>query len=110
MYLLEVFKRKSEAGQLLDMIDENSNNMQLNGPHMVDMMRLAAWCLQFDFTKRPSMSMVIKVLEGVTGVPNDLDYIFSYPSLMNVSGRIGQEDVVFSSTVSVVASILSGPR
>ncbi|KAF8007232.1 hypothetical protein BT93_K1283 [Corymbia citriodora subsp. variegata] len=102
MYLLGVFKRKGEEGQLLDMIDKNSENMQLNGPHVVDMMRLAAWCLQVDFTKRPSMLMVIKVLEGVMEVPGDLDYNFSYPTVTNVSVRIGQEAVELGVTISVV--------
>ncbi|XP_048133407.1 G-type lectin S-receptor-like serine/threonine-protein kinase At5g24080 [Rhodamnia argentea] len=74
MYLLGVLKRKVEEGRILDMIDKNSEDMQLNGPHVVDMMRLAAWCLQVDFKKRPSMSTVIKVLERVIEVPDDLDY------------------------------------
>ena len=29
---------------------------------------VAAWCLQSDFTKRPSMSIVVKVLGGVANV------------------------------------------
>lgn len=42
MYLLGVFKRRREEGRLLDMIYKNSEDMQLNGPHVVDMMMLAA--------------------------------------------------------------------
>ncbi|KAK3405160.1 hypothetical protein EUGRSUZ_K01410 [Eucalyptus grandis] len=83
MYLLGVFKRKWEEGRLLDMIDKRSEDMQLNRPHVMKMMRLAAWCLQVDFTKRPSLSMAIKVLEGVMEVPGDLDYNFSYLTLTN---------------------------
>jgi len=40
----------------------------------VNIMRVAAWCLQHDFTKRPSMSTVVKVLEGDVNVESDLDY------------------------------------
>jgi len=42
--------------------------MQLHGAEVVNMMRDATWCLQNDFTRRPSMSMVVKVLEGVVNV------------------------------------------
>ncbi|KAL3715449.1 hypothetical protein ACJRO7_007221 [Eucalyptus globulus] len=110
MYLLGVFKRKWEEGRLLDMIDKRSEDMQLNRPHVMKMMRLAAWCLQVDFTKRPSLSMAIKVLEGVMEVPGDLDYNFSYLTLTNVSLRSGKKAVEFGITISVVPSVLSGPR
>lgn len=110
MHLLGVFKRKSEEGQLLDIIDKNSENMQLNRPHVIDVMRLATWCLQVDYAKRPSMSKVLKVLEGVMEVPNDLDYNFLYPTFTNDSVRIGQERVEFDDTISMVPSILSGSR
>ncbi|KAF8016482.1 hypothetical protein BT93_H1872 [Corymbia citriodora subsp. variegata] len=103
MYLLEVFKRKKEEGQLLDLIDKSSEDMQWNGA-------LVAWCLQIDFKKEPSMSTVIKVLERVIEVSNDLDYNFSYPTLTNASVRIGQEDVEFGATISMLPSILFGPR
>lgn len=56
------------------------------------------------------MSTGLKVLEGVTEVPVDLDYEFSYPTMTNVSVIIGQEDVVFGSIISVVPSVFSGPR
>lgn len=110
MHLLGVFKRKNEEGRLSDIIDKNSEDMQLNQPHVIDMMRLAAWCLQVDFKKRPSMSTIIRVLEGVVEVPSDLNYNFPYPTFMSDSVRIGQEDVEFGATISVVPSILSGPR
>ena len=42
--------------------------MQLHGVEVVNMMRVAALCLQNDFTRRHSMSMVVKVLEGVVNV------------------------------------------
>ena len=42
--------------------------MQLHGVEVVNMMRVVVWYLQNDFTRRPSMSMVVKVLEGVVNV------------------------------------------
>ncbi|KAI8007702.1 Protein PIN-LIKES 6 [Camellia lanceoleosa] len=43
------------------------------------MMRVAVWCLQSDFSRRPSMSVVVKVLEGSIEVENNLDYNFTIP-------------------------------
>ncbi|KAK3027831.1 hypothetical protein RJ639_040581 [Escallonia herrerae] len=66
-------------------------------------MKLALWCLQPDFVKRPSMSVVVKVLEGVMDVEPGLNYGF-----LNVPA---EKAVAKTSTVSsVLASVLSGPR
>ncbi|XP_048138565.1 G-type lectin S-receptor-like serine/threonine-protein kinase SD2-5 [Rhodamnia argentea] len=83
MYLVEVFKRKVEDGRLLDMVDNTCEDMQLNQPRVVNIMRIASWCLQCDFSKRPSMSMVIKVLDGSMEIPEDLDNDFSHSISMN---------------------------
>ncbi|KAF8007855.1 hypothetical protein BT93_K1750 [Corymbia citriodora subsp. variegata] len=45
MYLLGVFKRKAEEERLLDMVDNTSDDMQLNQPHVINMMKIATWCL-----------------------------------------------------------------
>ena len=31
----------------------------------IDMIKLGMWCLNGDYTRRPSMSLVVKILEGV---------------------------------------------
>jgi hypothetical protein len=63
------------------------------------MMKLAIWCLQHDNIERPSMSNVIKVLEGAISVEtfgaNSLLYVQDKPSTYSVPSQ---------------ASILSGPR
>ncbi|KAF8006158.1 hypothetical protein BT93_K0463 [Corymbia citriodora subsp. variegata] len=110
MDLLSLFKRKAEEEQLLDIADKSSNDMQLNGPQLLDMMRIAAWCLQGDYTKRPSMSTVIKVLEGVMEVPEDLDYNFSAQASTGGAARFGRMNVEFSATAALLPSVLSGPR
>ncbi|KAK2632405.1 hypothetical protein EUGRSUZ_L01597 [Eucalyptus grandis] len=76
MHLLSLFKRKAEEERLLDIVDKSIDDMQLNGPNAVNMMRIAAWCLQGDYLRRPFMSVVIKALEGIEEVPEDLDYDF----------------------------------
>ncbi|RVW32988.1 G-type lectin S-receptor-like serine/threonine-protein kinase SD2-5 [Vitis vinifera] len=70
-----------EEDQLLDLVDKNSEDMQAHGAEVVEMMRLAAWCLQGEVTKRPSMSVVVKVLEGVINVEGNLEYNFFYPAV-----------------------------
>ncbi|KAL8242007.1 hypothetical protein R6Q59_012309 [Mikania micrantha] len=103
-HLLGVFQKCSEKGTLLDMVDKYSEDMQTHGSEVVEMMRVASWCLQYDYTKRPSMSMVVKVLEGVMKVESSLDYNFTDPRL--------QKAVVdsYKDFTPLLASVLSGPR
>ncbi|KAL3717279.1 hypothetical protein ACJRO7_008799 [Eucalyptus globulus] len=110
MYLLSLFKRKAEEERLLDIVDKSSDDMQLNGLHAVSMMRIAAWCLQGDYMKRPSMSMVIKALEGIVEVQEDLDYDFSAPPSTSGAARFNPTDVEFNAATTLFPSVLSGPR
>ncbi|KAI8008378.1 G-type lectin S-receptor-like serine/threonine-protein kinase SD2-5 [Camellia lanceoleosa] len=80
MHLLSLFKRKAEEGRLNDIVDKYNDEIQLHGAEVVEMMRVAVWCLQSDFSKRPSMSMVVKVLEGSVDVEKNLDYNFTNPN------------------------------
>ncbi|GMY13504.1 g-type lectin s-receptor-like serine/threonine-protein kinase sd2-5 [Fagus crenata] len=110
MHLLELFKKKIEEDQLLDLVDKYSEDMQLNGVEVRNTMRVAAWCLQNDFTKRPSMSMVVKVLEGAVIVESCLDYCFSNPPLPNTIAGVVDQKVHLAAATPVLPSILSGPR
>ncbi|GAY34891.1 hypothetical protein CUMW_284700, partial [Citrus unshiu] len=91
MYLLSIFKKKAEEDKLSDLVDKHSNDMQSNEEEVVNMMKVAAWCLESDFAKRPSMSMVVKVLEGVTEFDHNLHYnsvhLPSTAALANVDHR-----------------------
>jgi serine/threonine protein kinase len=110
MHLLHLFKKKIEKDQLLDLVDNYSEDMQLHGAEVVNMMRVAARCLQNDYTKRPSMSMVVKVLEDVENVESDLDYFFWNPLLPNMGVGVDNHEVHVASATSLLPSILSGPR
>ncbi|KAL4611706.1 hypothetical protein ACB092_08G144800 [Castanea dentata] len=88
MHLLAIFKKKIEEDQLLDLVDKYNEDMSLHGEEVVNMMRVAAWCLQNDFTKRPSMSIVVKVLEGVVNVESNLDDFFLNPPLPNTRAGV----------------------
>jgi hypothetical protein len=110
MNLLELFKKMIEENQLLDLVDKYNEDMQLHGPEVVNMMRVAARCLQNDYTKRPSMSMVVKIIEDNVNVESDLDYFFWNPPLPNMGYGVDNQEVYVASATSLLPSILSGPR
>ena len=109
MHLLGVFKREAEENRLTDIIDKSSEDMQLHTEEVMEMMKIGAWCLQSDFARRPSMSVVVKVLEGLVDVEDDLEYNFSYSPLPPKFGGTGN-NAVEATTAIVIASALSGPR
>ena len=74
----------------------------------MDMMRVAAWCLQSDFAKRPSMLVVVKVLEGIVDVEESIDFNFCNPHNPNTRARVMHQDI--SSATVLSNSVLSGPR
>ncbi|XVF57935.1 hypothetical protein PTKIN_Ptkin07bG0022400 [Pterospermum kingtungense] len=76
MHLLRHFTKKAREGKLLELVDKFSEDMQSNGEEVVKMMRMAAWCLQADYNRRPSMWAVVKVLEGDLNFEDNLSYDF----------------------------------
>lgn len=110
MYLLSIFKKKAEEDKLSDLVDKHSNDMQSNGEEVVNMMKVAAWCLESDFAKRPSMSMVVKVLEDVTEFEHNLHYNLVHlpttAALTNVDRREENDKPI----TQLLPSVLSGPR
>ena len=73
--------------------------MQLHGGKVVNLIRVATRCLQNDYTKRPSMSMVVKGLEDVVNVEFDLDYFFWNPPLPNIGAGVDNEEVHVASSL-----------
>ncbi|XP_028073400.1 G-type lectin S-receptor-like serine/threonine-protein kinase SD2-5 [Camellia sinensis] len=110
MHLLDLFKRKAEEEHLVDIVDKYNDNMQIHREEVVEMMRVAVWCLQSDFS-RLSMSMVVKVLEGSVEVENNLDYDFTTPVARRAIRAAGnQEDAIGAVAGPLFPSVLSGPR
>ncbi|CAA7398762.1 unnamed protein product [Spirodela intermedia] len=72
--LVEVTRRKAQNGDLRDLIDKS---IEITGEGHAEeatrMVQLAMWCLQHDHRRRPSMSTVVKVLEGAVAVETDLE-------------------------------------
>ncbi|TYI99670.1 hypothetical protein E1A91_A13G033000v1 [Gossypium mustelinum] len=72
MHLLKLFRRKQEEGQLLDLVDQCSDDMQSNATEVVEMMKVAASCLQNEYARRPSMSAAVKLFEDSYDVVSNL--------------------------------------
>ncbi|KAM3302009.1 hypothetical protein P3S67_016511 [Capsicum chacoense] len=102
--MVNLFRKKAEKGQLADLIGKHSDDMLFHKEEVIKMMQISAWCLQSDHTKRPSMSMVVKSMEGVLDVEKDLDYSFR-PQIVN-----GIPNISFVDSTPLVPSVLSGPR
>ncbi|XXG67527.1 hypothetical protein AAC387_Pa06g0853 [Persea americana] len=104
VHLLSLVKRNAEDDRLHCIVDKSSEDIQLHLEEAVKMIKLGVWCLESDFTRRPSMSTVVKVLEGVVDLEPILDYSFltSSPTIANTGANLGIS--------TPVASILSGPR
>ncbi|KAF5948319.1 hypothetical protein HYC85_014276 [Camellia sinensis] len=110
MHLLDLFKRKAEEERLLDIVDKYNDDMQTHRAEVVEMMRVAVWCLQSDFSRRPSMSVVVKVLEGSVDVQSNLDYSFTTPVATGAITVAGHQEDHIGAATPLFASTLSGPR
>lgn len=110
MHLLGLFKKKKEEDKLPDLIDKHGGDMQFHETEILKMMKVAAWCLQSEFTRRPSMSTVVNVLEGVMDVEENADYNFFHPPSLNTRGGFNQAEENHGGTTTLLPSILSGPR
>ncbi|EMS64724.1 G-type lectin S-receptor-like serine/threonine-protein kinase SD2-5 [Triticum urartu] len=97
--LIHILREKEQNNQLIDLIDKHNGDMVSHQEEVIQMMKLAVWCLQNDSTRRPSMSTVIKVLEGSVSVET-----FDANSIMLV------QDNLSTYSGPSQASILSGPR
>nr|CAD1842243.1 unnamed protein product [Ananas comosus var. bracteatus] len=76
IHLITLLQEKAKTNRLLDLVDSHMNDLQLHEAEIIEMMELAMWCLQCDSNRRPSMSTVVKVLEGAMGVETNLEYNF----------------------------------
>ncbi|PSS06011.1 G-type lectin S-receptor-like serine/threonine-protein kinase [Actinidia chinensis var. chinensis] len=108
MHLLSLLKRKTEEGRLEDIIDEDNDEMQLYEAEVIKMIRVSMWCLQSNFARRPSMSVVVKVLEGLVDVETDLDYSFTTPR--RIADAAHKEEDALRVASQLLPSALSGPR
>ncbi|KAJ0977377.1 hypothetical protein J5N97_012851 [Dioscorea zingiberensis] len=102
-HLIGLLQKLVESDELLSIVDNRADIGRFSD-EVVEMMKLAMWCLQTDASRRPSMSMVVKVLDGVMRVESDLNYDFSLNPLMS------PEEYAAYLSAQQFGSILSGPR
>lgn len=100
-HLLRLFKRKQEEGQLMDLVDKCNDDMQSNATEVVQMMKVATWCVQIEHERRPSMSIVVKLFEGSVDVAGNLNKDFQ-------NGLTPEAMETFASII--LPCSLSGPR
>uniref|UniRef100_A0A0E0P724 Receptor-like serine/threonine-protein kinase n=1 Tax=Oryza rufipogon TaxID=4529 RepID=A0A0E0P724_ORYRU len=104
--LINLLRGKAKDNELIDIIDKKSTDMvSHHQEEVIKMLKLAMWCLQNESSRRPSMSMVVKVLEGAVSVENCLDCRF-----VNANSVISAQDNPSTYSAPPSASILSGPR
>ncbi|EEC76991.1 hypothetical protein OsI_15300 [Oryza sativa Indica Group] len=104
--LINLLREKAKDNELIDIIDKKSTDMvSHHQEEVIKMLKLAMWCLQNESSRRPSMSMVVKVMEGAVSVENCLDYSF-----VNPNSVISAQDNPSTYSAPPSASILSGPR
>jgi len=78
--LIEIVRSKLEADRLSELIEEccGEDEMMRNNIEEVEkMINIAIWCLQIEPTTRPSMSTVVKVLEGAIALEPIIDSSFA---------------------------------
>ncbi|XP_027064461.1 G-type lectin S-receptor-like serine/threonine-protein kinase SD2-5 isoform X1 [Coffea arabica] len=109
-HLLSLFKRKALEERLQDIVDKKSEDMLIHMEEAIDVMKIGAWCLQSDFTKRPSMSLVVKALEGVVAAETKLNFDFTNSSVVNMVATADQEQEAVDDASPLLPSVLSGPR
>lgn len=100
MHLLNLSEKKAKENRLMDLVNNQSEDMRFNKAEMMTIMRVAAWCLQSDYAKRPSMSMLVNFLEDDVEIEGNLDNSSSNPALKTMSIEV----------TPLAPSILSGPR
>ncbi|KAI5004036.1 hypothetical protein ZWY2020_031279 [Hordeum vulgare] len=105
IHLITLLEEKVKNAHLVDLIDKNSNDMLAHKQDVIEMMKLAMWCLQIDCKRRPKMSDVVKVLEGTMNAESNIDHNFVATNQVNFGGAA---NVV--SSVPPLASHVSGPR
>ncbi|KAA8526252.1 hypothetical protein F0562_008545 [Nyssa sinensis] len=103
--LLKVLQKKAGEDQIIDIVENLEGEVPGRKEEVERMIRIGAWCLQDDQTRRPPMSTVVKVLEGVMEVDPDITFNFAHANAM-VSPAVANGAV----SATPQASVLSNPR
>lgn len=77
VHMLSLLEQKALKNRLMDVVECQGEDMKDHEEEAIDMMRLGMWCSHGDYIKRPSMSLVVKALEG------EIDVAGSRPNARN---------------------------
>ncbi|KAJ4782076.1 Serine/threonine-protein kinase [Rhynchospora pubera] len=106
VHLISVLKDKIKTNKLPEIIDSNIALVELHLKEIIRMIKLAMWCLESDSSRRPTMSVVVKILEGAMDFEADLQDHFFNATPLELT-RIGPPT---NSSSRQPESLLSGPR
>ncbi|XP_061977829.1 G-type lectin S-receptor-like serine/threonine-protein kinase SD2-5 isoform X2 [Populus nigra] len=104
-HLLTMLQKKADHQDgVIDIVENLDEYTRSDREEITRMIKVAAWCLQDDPERRPLMSTVLKVLEGVMEVDSKINYRFSHAM---ISSPAGNNHI---SSAPPPASVLSNPR
>ncbi|KAI9395676.1 hypothetical protein POPTR_004G014636v4 [Populus trichocarpa] len=104
-HLLTMLQKKADHQDgVIDIVENLDEYTRSDREEITRMIKVAAWCLQDDPERRPLMSTVLKVLEGVMEVDSNINYRFSHAM---ISSPAGNNHI---SSAAPPASVLSNPR
>lgn len=72
--LINLLQDKIKEERLMDIVDSQSEDLLSHKTEVVEMIKLAIWCLQKESNRRPSMSQVMKVLECSMDSETSIEY------------------------------------
>lgn len=111
-----------EGGDILSLVDPRLDR-KADAEVVTRICRVACWCIQDDEDKRPSMSQVVQILEGVLDVnvppvpqslqvfvDNDEDIIFYTESSSSQSSQVHSNPSIASSVSKSTTSSSQGPE
>ncbi|KAJ6925491.1 hypothetical protein NC651_010008 [Populus alba x Populus x berolinensis] len=96
--------KKGDQDRVIDIVENLEEYRRSDREEITRMIKVAAWCLQDDPERRPLMSTVLKVLEGVMEVDPNINYRFSHSMIASPPGNN------HISSTPPPASVLSNPR
>lgn len=76
VHLLGVLQRLARDDRIIDIVDKKIADWESNQEDILEMIDIAVWCLHEDQTKRPSMSTVVKILEGTMEFEQSIEFKF----------------------------------
>nr|XP_048323694.1 G-type lectin S-receptor-like serine/threonine-protein kinase SD2-5 [Ziziphus jujuba var. spinosa] len=72
VHLLSLLRKKASENRLMDMVEYRNGDGEDHIEEAIKMTKLGMWCLNRDYSRRPSTSLVVKMLEGFLPLENEV--------------------------------------